>query len=260
MLQVKPMSSHQLPRRQKDVDEQLTRPRRARRREAPAGPARRSRRTRTRYDRPQWSAAGDPERVPGARARPGPPARRDAVRSRREAERVGHPHVRGRLERARGRVRHAASGTTSAISVSPTLERGRRLRRRRRMTAGDDREVDVPADVEIEAVHQCRKCRRPVKTIARARPRRQRRSPRRRASSRRAGRYAATPGVERELRPVREREERIRRENGTLERVAELPGLPDRDSHRVHAAHLPGADPERLPSRARARSRSTSRA
>src|SRR4249920_4048714 len=52
--------------------------------------------------------------------------------------------------------------------------------------------------------------------------------------------------VERELRPVREGEERIRGENGPLERMTELARLLDREPDRVDPARLPRADPERL--------------
>ena len=58
------------------------------------------------------------------------------------------------------------------------------------------------------------------------------------------------PGVERELRPVREREEGVRGEHRALERVAELARLLDRDPHRVHPAHLPRPDSEGLAPRA----------
>src|SRR5438067_1133365 len=51
--------------------------------------------------------------------------------------------------------------------------------------------------------------------------------------------------VQRELRPVREREERVAREGGAAELVAVLARLVERDPHRVDAAHLPGADADR---------------
>ena len=53
-------------------------------------------------------------------------------------------------------------------------------------------------------------------------------------------------GVERELRPVGEREERVAREHRAGRVVAELAGLLDRDPHGVDAAHLAGADADRL--------------
>src|SRR5689334_2145779 len=53
-------------------------------------------------------------------------------------------------------------------------------------------------------------------------------------------------GVERELRAVREREERVARERRAAEVVPVLARLLDGDAHRVDAAHLPGADADRL--------------
>ena len=53
--------------------------------------------------------------------------------------------------------------------------------------------------------------------------------------------------IEREVRPVGEREEGVRREDGSVQRMAELSRLVDRDAHGVDAAHLPGADSDRLP-------------
>ena len=52
--------------------------------------------------------------------------------------------------------------------------------------------------------------------------------------------------VERELRAVGEREERVAREHRAGRVVAELARLLERDPHRVDAAHLAGADPDRL--------------
>src|SRR5438874_6900152 len=53
-------------------------------------------------------------------------------------------------------------------------------------------------------------------------------------------------GVEGELDPVRKREERVGGEGGAVDAVPVLAGLPERDPNRVDAAHLAGADPERL--------------
>src|SRR5439155_2755995 len=55
-------------------------------------------------------------------------------------------------------------------------------------------------------------------------------------------------GGERELGPVGKREERVGREYGAAEVVLELPGLFERDLHRVDAALLTGPDPDRLQS------------
>ena len=52
--------------------------------------------------------------------------------------------------------------------------------------------------------------------------------------------------VERELRTVREREERVRGERRSLERVAELACFLDCDPNGIDAAHLSGPDPDRL--------------
>ena len=92
---------------------------------------------------------------------------------------------------------------------------------------------------------QCRKWRRPVKHHRRARGldggdhlvvalRAARLDERRHAR------------VERELRAVGEREERVAREHRAGRLVAELLRLLDRDPHRVDAAHLAGADADRL--------------
>ena len=52
--------------------------------------------------------------------------------------------------------------------------------------------------------------------------------------------------VEGELRPVGEREERVGGEHRALQLVTELPRLVEREPDGVDAAHLPGADPDRL--------------
>ena len=67
---------------------------------------------------------------------------------------------------------------------------------------------------------------------------------------------AVTPASSASCGAVGEREERVGGEDGALEVVPVLARLLDRDPHRVDPAHLPGADPERLPVRGRSRSRS----
>ena len=95
------------------------------------------------------------------------------------------------------------------------------------------------------ACGQCRKWRRPVRIIA---------APAAfTAAITSSSRFeppgwisAAMPGVERDRRAVGEREERVAREHRAGRVVAELAGLLERDPHRVDAAHLAGADADRL--------------
>ena len=111
----------------------------------------------------------------------------------------------------------------------------------------------------VAGAGQCRKWRRWVKTIVAPASRT--------ASTTSSSRFeppgwmiAPTPGLERGLRAVGEREERVRRERRALERVALAARLLDRQPHRVDPAHLAGADAERAQVLRRARSRSSSRA
>ena len=116
--------------------------------------------------------------------RPGPRAATgtNAMGRRREAERIRHPDVvRARVHERmrvvetpiRGRSRLGSSANGDAPLSSAVVVR-------------HDGEVDVPANVEVDRVHQCLKWRRPVKTIA-APASTSRKDLRRRASSHRAG-------------------------------------------------------------------------
>ena len=107
----------------------------------------------------------------------------------------------------------------------------------------------MPTDVEVEGVHQCRKWRRPVKTIAA--PAAETALDDLGVALRAAGlNERRDPGVERELRPVREREERVRGEDRALERVPELARLLDRDANRIHPTRLAAPIPMVWPPRA----------
>ena len=245
MLQVKPMSSHQRRAGTRMWHEEVSAPVSARRGRLRARAAPSSRRTRTRRPHRRGARRGCPAR-PSARSCPDAASGHDSVRRRREAEWIGHPDIpRVGKEDNRVGIVHTQVGVGDLLFVA--AERSRRLGGCRGPAVRDHREVHMPANVEVEAVHQCLKCRRPVKIIA---------AP---ASDTAAitssSRFeppgwmkAAIPASSASLGPSGEREEGIRGEHRAVERVAELACLQDRDPHGVHPTHLPRPDSQRVAS------------
>jgi hypothetical protein len=94
----------------------------------------------------------DAERVPGARAGPGPAARPHEMWRALEAERVREADVEGcGMENQRVRVIEAP--VTRLDLGHQELECGGGLGDGRRASVRDDAEVDVPPDVEINRIH-----------------------------------------------------------------------------------------------------------
>src|SRR5712692_2905088 len=107
----------------------------------------------------------DAEGVPRAVRVPPAPGRLNPVRGRDGRERVRHPDPRrGALEYQRVRVVQPPERRLDL--AEPELELVRDFVRPRCAPELDEAAIDVAADAEVELVHQWRKCRRAVITIA----------------------------------------------------------------------------------------------
>src|SRR5207237_665445 len=101
------------------------------------------------------------EAVPRAVGVPPAAARLDAEGAGDRGERIRHPQLgRGRIEHERMSVVEAPPRGFDLSTCQPELVRSGRAPQL------DEARIGPPPDVEVELVHQCRKWRRPVTTIA----------------------------------------------------------------------------------------------